>query len=223
MSVVTPALYEAAVTHTRRAPLSNRFRYRTAYWLYDADNAPKVRWPAGLLARFDQRDHLDIRQALASEGLSAERIVTLAHARMLGYVFNPISVHWCYDDSDGLVAVVAEVHNTYHGRHAYVLQPDARGDTTVEKKLYVSPFYPVDGEYRIHVSAPTERVTVSVQLLREGDEPFVAALTGIRLPATTRTMWRLALRYPFTPLRTSALIRWQGVGLWIRGLKVQPR
>jgi DUF1365 family protein len=221
--VVTPALYEATVTHTRRAPVVNRFRYRTAYWLYDVDAPPRLRWPARLLARFDPRDHVDVRATLADAGLSAERIVTLAHARMLGYVFNPISVHWCYRPDGALVAVVAEVHNTYAGRHAYVLHPDARGDATVDKALYVSPFYPVDGSYRIHVSAPTQRLSVSVQLLREGDEPFVAALTARRLPATLPNLARLAIRYPLTPLRTAALIRRQGVALWARGLKVEPR
>ncbi|HMC67661.1 MAG TPA: DUF1365 domain-containing protein [Mycobacteriales bacterium] len=221
--VVTPALYEATVTHTRRAPVANRFRYRTAYWLYDVDAQPRLRWPARLLARFDPRDHVDVHATLADDRLSADRIVTLAHARMLGYVFNPISVHWCYRHDGALVAVVAEVHNTYGGRHAYVLHPDARGDSTVDKALYVSPFYPVAGSYRIHVSAPTERLTVSVQLLRDGEEPFVAALTARRLPATLPNLARLAIRYPLTPLRTAALIRRQGLALLARGLKLEPR
>jgi DUF1365 family protein len=222
VSIVTPALYDASVTHSRRAPVTNRFRYRTAYWLYDADRPPQLRWPHRLLAGFDARDHVDVRAALAAEGLTAERIVTLAHAKMLGYVFNPISVHWCYDDVQ-LVAVVAEVHNTYSGRHAYVLRPDACGDSTVEKALYVSPFYPVDGMYRIHVSAPAERLDVSIRLIRDEDLPFVATLTAHRLPATPRNLLRLAIRYPFTPLRTSALIRRQGIALSARGLKVTPR
>lgn len=220
--VQTPALYEATVTHTRRAPIRNSFRYRTAYWLYDADAPPRLRWPVRALAGFSPADHVDLHAALADHGLSADRIVSLAHARTLGYVFNPISVHWCYRD-DVRVAVIAEVHNTYSGRHAYVLQPDAQGLVTVDKSLYVSPFYPVDGHYEIKVSEPQERIAVSVRLVRDGDEPFVATLTARRSPATMRTMGRLALRYPLTPLRTSALIRRQGIALWARGLEVQPR
>ena len=223
MSVETPALYEATVAHSRTAPLANRFRYRTAYWLYDADSPPRLRWPFRLLAGLDSRDHVDVRAALADHGLSADRVVTLAHARAFGYVFNPISVHWCYRETDDLVAVVAEVHNTYSGRHAYVLEPDAHGEAVVDKAMYVSPFYPVDGEYRIRISAPAERVTVSVRLRRDGDEPFVATLSGDRLRATLPAVCRLAVRYPFTPLRTSLLIRRQGIALWARGLKVVPR
>ena len=223
MSVVTPALYEATVTHQRRTPIANSFRYRTAYWLYDADSPPRLRGPARLLARFDARDHVDVRGTLADDGLTATRIVTLAHARMFGYVFNPISVHWCYGTDGDLVAVVAEVHNTYSGRHAYVLRPDARGDATVDKAMYVSPFYPVDGSYRIRVSAPADRLSVSVRFVRDGEQPFVAALTATRTAPTLSAVCRLAMRYPLTPIRTSALIRRQGVALWARGLKVVPR
>ena len=222
-AIVTPALYEATVTHTRRTPIRNTFRYRTAYWLYDADCPPRLRGAARLLARFEARDHVDVRRALTDDGLSADRIVTLAHARTAGYVFNPISVHWCYGRDEELVAVVAEVHNTYGGRHSYVLQPDERGEAAVDKAMYVSPFYPVEGSYRIRVTPPAERLAVSVQLVRDGELPFVATLTGLRRPATTRTVCRLAARYPLTPLRTSALIRRQGIALWARGLKVIPR
>lgn len=223
MTIVAPALYEATVLHTRTSPLKNRFRYRTVYWLYDADSPPRLRWPFGAIARLDPRDHVDVRRTLTDHGIKADRIVTLAHARVFGYAFNPISVHWCYHEDGELVAVVAEVHNTYQDRHAYVLQPNASGDAVVDKAMYVSPFYPVDGQYRIRVSAPAERVSVSVQFVRDGEAPFVATLTAKRLPATLPVVCRLAMRYPFTPMRTSLLIRRQGIALWARGLRVVPR
>ena len=65
----------------------------------------------------------------------------LAHARVLGYVFNPLTVYWCHRADGTLAAVVAEVHNTYRQRHAYLL-PGAVSD--VPKRFYVSPFYPVE-------------------------------------------------------------------------------
>jgi DUF1365 family protein len=223
-SAALPALAEATVTHVRRGPVSHSFRYRTAYWLFDYDDPPRLRWPLRLVAQFRARDHVDVRAALSREGLGAERIVTLAHAGAFGYVFNPISVHWCYPgDTDTPVAVVAEVHNTYAGRHAYVLHPDVNGDDTVDKAMYVSPFNATSGRYVIRVSEPGDRIAVSVALHRQPAAPFTATLTARRLPATTANVCRLAARYPFTPLRTSALIRRQGVALWARGLTVQPR
>jgi DUF1365 family protein len=149
----------------------------------------------------------------------------LTTARTLGYVFNPISVFWSADATGAATAVVAEVHNTFGGRHAYVLEGGdlvgTRGEATVEKALYVSPFYPVDGRYRIRVEEPGPSVSVTVTLERNGDEPFVATLRAARRPLTTGNVVRSVLR--FSGLRTMALIRWQAIRLWSRGLPVHPR
>ena len=78
----------------------------------------------------------------------------LAHARVLGYVFNPLTVYWCHRPDGTLACVVAEVHNTYRQRHAYLLPADDRGRAEVPKQFYVSPFYPVDGRYRMSLPEP---------------------------------------------------------------------
>jgi uncharacterized protein len=118
---------------------------------------------------------------------------------------------------------VAEVHNTYGDRHAYILRPDADGqvDQRIDKAMYVSPFNPIDGCYRITVTEPTDRVAVSVTLEREGQPPFVATMTGTR--RSTSPVVAAAISTAVTSLRVSALIRWQGVRLVARGLRVEPR
>ena len=125
--MVSATTYRTVVTHVRQAPLHNRFRYRTESWLVDLDDVPRL--PRGLrwLARFEPGDHLgeaahslrdNLSALLAVDGIdvTSGRIVMLANARAFGHAFNPISVHWCYDAGDELVAVVAEVHNTYGDR-----------------------------------------------------------------------------------------------------------
>ena len=78
-----------------------------------------------------------------------------------GHVFNPLSVFWCYDGQSRLSAVVAEVHNTYGERHAYLLRPDAAGIAHVDKAFHVSPFFDESGRYlRFTLSADTVATTV---------------------------------------------------------------
>jgi hypothetical protein len=146
-------------------------------------------------------------------------MLTTAHT--LGYVFNPITVFWAYDQAGVGTAVVAEVHNTYGGRHAYLLHPDRDGYAEADKALYVSPFHPADGRYQIHVGEPGETVSLRVILQRESDEPFVATLRGQRRAVTATSVLRASLRFPSA--LTSALIRWQGIRLWWKGLEVQPQ
>jgi DUF1365 family protein len=136
---VVPALYEAEVTHVRRSPLTHGFRYRASYWLVDFDQLPQPRGMAGWVARLKSDDHMDIRRLLDERGISAARLVMLSGARTLGHAFDPISVFWCYDRAGVRCAVVAEVHSTYGERHAYVLEPNADGEASVAKAMYVSP------------------------------------------------------------------------------------
>ena len=221
-----PAIYDVSVGHTRRRPLRNSFRYRTSMWMFDLDRPPRLPGPLRHLARFDPADHLDVVGPLRERGLDVARVVVLANLRFLGYVFNPITVYWCYDRSGRLLADVAEVHNTYGGRFAYELiagPDDEEVSAVVSKQMYVSPFYPVDGSYRIRISPPGPTVSVAVDLHRPGDEPFRAAMAGRRRPATARNVARSLLRFPLGPVRVRALIQWQGIRLWLRGLEVQPR
>jgi DUF1365 family protein len=225
--------YRTVVAHARQAPVTNRFRYRSSAWLVDLDAVPRL--PSGLqwLARFDSKDHIgdasrslrdNVASFLSAHGINAEgRLVMLANARSFGHVFNPISVFWCHDADGQVAAVVAEVHNTYGGRHSYLLHPapDGSVDEVVDKQLYVSPFNSVSGTYRVTVSPPDERVSVSVTLIRDGEPPFVATLRGRRQPP--RSAVRAAVSTAFASLRVSALIRRQGVALFLRGLRVQPR
>lgn len=226
--------YRTVVTHARKAPLRNKFRYRASAWLVDLDSPPQL--PRGLrwLAAFEARDHLgepsaslraNVTRLLADHDvdITAGRVLMLANARALGHVFNPISIYWCHAADGTLAAVVAEVHNTYGDRHAYLVRPDAAGrvDQVLDKQMYVSPFNPVDGEYRISVTPPGTRVTVAITLTRPGQPPFVAALSGDRSPA--RPVLQAAVSTAAASLRVSALIRWQGIRLFLRGLRVEPR
>jgi uncharacterized protein len=118
------------------------------------------------------------------------------------------------------------VHNTYGGRHHYLLDvsddPEA-GRARVHKDFYVSPFFPVDGEYRMRVPEPGETLSATIVLCRDGGTAFVATLRGRRRPVTARTVLAAVLRHPAVTLRVSAAIRHRGIRLWARGLPVIAR
>ncbi|HEX7738747.1 MAG TPA: DUF1365 family protein [Marmoricola sp.] len=214
----TPLRYRTTIKHARTGPVRHAFSYRSSSWLVDLDHLP---------ARgFEARDHLgdpaltlraNLDAFLAEHGVvRPARIRMLAHPRSLGHVFNPISVFWC-DDADGRrLAVVIEVHNTYGGRHAYLVHPDPAGHAEVGKELYVSPFNDTDGHYAVAVPEPGERVHVAVTLHHPGRPAFVATLNGVAVPGAR-------LRPSLSTHLVAWRIRKQGIRLWLRGLKVQPR
>ncbi|WEH34765.1 DUF1365 domain-containing protein [Streptomyces sp. AM 4-1-1] len=231
---VAPALYDCVVAHTRTEPLRHSFRHRTYMWLVDLDQLPVLPSALRPLARFVPGDHfggtarsiragLDAWLAERDVTLDGGRVLMLAHARVFGHVFNPLSLYWCHDRSGSLVCVVAEVHNTYGQRHCYLLRTDAVGGAEVDKDFYVSPFFPVDGTYRMRLPVPGERLDLTVQLRRGEERPFTATVRGTHRPATVRQLLAATLRHPWPTAAVSVGIRHHGVRLLLRGLPVRPR
>jgi DUF1365 family protein len=231
---VTAALYDAEVRHVRRQTLQRGFAHRTYLWLVDLDELPRLpRWLRPF-ARFEARDHLgdpdrSIRQNLdawlAGRGvdLAGGQVRMLANARSLGHVFNPITVYWCHYPDGTPACVVAEVHNTYRGRHCYLLRPDDTGRARVAKDFYVSPFLTVAGEYAMRLPEPDDRLALTITLRQDDRTALTAILTGTREPATPTALVRMLARRPLVTHRTSALIRRHGIALWLRRLPVVPR
>lgn len=230
----TPALYDAVVVHTRRERIRRTFTHRIYLWLVDLDALPELpRWLTPF-ARFNARDHLgdpdrSIRDNLdcwlAGEGvdLHGGRVLMLTNARFLGYVFNPITIYWCYQPDGTLECVVTEVHNTYGARHCYLVRLDPHHRGQADKRFYVSPFFSVDGSYQMHIADPGSALSVSIVLRRGQHTAFAVGLRGVRRAASPAQLARMLLRQPLASYRVSALIRLHGISLWLRRIPIVPR
>lgn len=232
------SLFLTTIGHTRTSPVRHDFEHKSCIWLVDladVDERGRSRTlPAGLRSavRFRSRDHLgdptrtwldNVARFAADHGIDLRggTVTALTNGRTLGHVFNPITLYWCHDAEGGLACVIAEVHNTYRQRHAYLLHPDTRDVADAEKAFYVSPFNDVSGRYRMSVPQPTDRIDVTVVLHREGERPFVATWRGHRVSGAAEAA-RAAIRAPMAGWLVSARIRWQGIKLW-RKLPILPR
>jgi DUF1365 family protein len=232
--MLTPAIYRTVVTHRRQAPVCQWFRYRSYSWYVDIDDLPRLPWWLKPFAKFEAQDHLaghpneSLRERLCAflathdVTLPGGRITALLQARVLGYVFNPVSLFWCHDRDGTLRHVIAEVHNTYGDRHAYLLSPD-QSPVRIAKAFYVSPFNPIDGHYVVRAPRPDNDVRIMVALHRDGQPAFVATLSGQRLPATAWHVLRMQIVAPLAPLLVALRIRVQGIKLWLRRVPVVPR
>lgn len=257
-----PWMYEAVVAHARRAPFEHGFSYPLRPWLVDLDALDRRGCPQALprvlrsVAAFRAQDHFDgsaptLRAAVdrwcAANGQPRpHRVLSLAQPRTFGYVFNPITVHWLYDAHGTVSLVLAEVHNTYAGRHVYPVHRDTGGRTQVDKAFPVSPFFTTAGHYEMWISDPADTLEVAMTLnlpaaARDpvtgraepaahpdhATRPFTAILRGVRIPVGTATVLGTLLKHSWPSLRVSALIRRHGIHLWLAGrrgaaLPVQP-
>lgn len=234
--IFAPEHIAGHTTHARRGGIANTFRYGVDYVLID----PAVREGPWLfsrnrfnLAAVHDRDHGGPRGAgqgagwahrvFETRGLPRagyDRLLLLTQPRFLGYGFNPVSF-WLALRRGELVAVIAEVNNTFGDRHSYFcakpgfapIRPADRIEAV--KVFHVSPFQKIAGGYSFGFLVTPERIAVTI-LFRDGEEGLFATLAGPRRPLTSRSLLAAALRRPAGALRTVALIHWQALKLWAK-------
>jgi DUF1365 family protein len=240
------SLYRVRVMHHRLRPKRHRFVYRVFTLLLDLDRLEQAGARLRLLSidRFNlfsihRRDHgrrdgsrlrpwVEAELARAGIAYAGGRILLLAMPRFLGYVFNPISVYYCFDAKDRLLAILYEVKNTFGGQHSYVLPVSpadaARGRIrqTTAKDFYVSPFIEPEAVYRFTLDRPAARLTVAIREEVDGRPLLLASMSGERRPLTDRSLLLAALGLPFAAQKVMFGIHWEALRLWLKGMRLQP-
>ncbi len=155
------------------------------------------------------------------------RVVMLCFPRVLGYVFNPLTVYYCFSADERLASVVYEVNNTFGDRHHYVLRVDGPAGHALahscSKKMYVSPFNAVEGEYEFHLAPPGEKLAVGVNLRVDGAPVLKAYLSVSTQTLTDRALLLAFARMPAVAFKVTAAIHWEAFLLWLKGLRIAKR
>ena len=234
---------EGTTFHGRRGAVENAFRYSVDYVLLDAE--AKVSGPALFgrnrrnLIGLDDRDHGGVpkggagaawvRDVLQANGLAQPaRIELLAQPRVMGHVFNPVSFWLCRQGGGALIAVIAEVTNTFGDRHSYLCvkpgqDPITPADRlTAQKIFHVSPFQPVEGGYTFRFDIRNDKIGIWIDYAQEKGG-VMATLTGRRSRLTVSRIVRMCLRRPFGSRRVLGLIHWQALKLWWKGARYRPQ
>lgn len=235
----TPLIGTGQVRHTRLRPSVHGFAYATWFVLlpmrhialHGAGELPLNR--RAWVSFYDQ-DHGDGRgpdrggalawldELLQAQGINdAQGEVWLhTYARVLGYVFKPVSFWYCHRADNSLAAIVAEVNNTFGERHCYVLPAPRYGQTMqADKVFYVSPFCQVQGRYAFRFMRTDGKDPRSVVRIDHGDERGLlirTSVSGHLQPLTAAGLRRAFWRHPMHSLGVIWRIHWQALGLWLK-------
>jgi DUF1365 family protein len=238
------ALYAGRVMHLRLRPRRHRFAYRGFWFVFDVDEIDALARKLALFSRnrfnlfsFHDRDYGDrsgspprghVERQLASAGMAPDggaiRLLTLP--RMLGFVFNPISVYFIYSEAGGLRAILWEVSNTFGERHSYLIPADNPGARAIQqtcaKELHVSPFLDMGMTYHFRVAPPAARATVSIIGSDREGTLLVATMNGERRSLRDRALIAAFARVPFMTLKVIVTIHWEALRLWLKGVRFRP-
>jgi hypothetical protein len=240
---VHSALYPGWVMHRRLRPRHHRFKYRVFAMLLDLDELAGLdrdmslfKWNRWGLFSFLDRDHgstgevMSLRSwlddLLAAAGITADgpRQV-LCYPRILGYVFNPLSVWFCHGADGGLKAIIYEVHNTHEERHAYVFACDGSERLMrhgCAKDFYVSPFLSTDCHYHFRTLPPGDRVAVTILEDEAGAPVLNASFAGVHRPMSDGALLAMLLSYPLMTIKVVAAIHFEAVRLMLKGIRRHP-
>ena len=241
------AIYHGHVVHTRFRPVRHRLRHRMMWLLLDLDELPMLARRLRLfslnrfnLIDFRDRDHGDgmrtplreqIEGHLQRAGLEADggAIRVICMPRVLGTVFNPLSVFFCHRTDGRLQAMLYEVHNTFGERHSYLIpvtNADARQPLLRQrcaKEFHVSPFMDMAMTYHLRIVPPAERAVVTIECRDAEGRLMSAAYAGARHALTDANLLRAFVAQPAAAVQVLGAIHWEALKLWRKGLRLRAK
>lgn len=231
------AIYQGHVAHVR--PGKHRLRYSLFMLALDLDDLGEMDARLRLLAHnrpgffsiFD-RDHGEgvrapikpqIEAKLRAAGIQWDggRIVLLTMPRLFNYVFNPLSVYFCFRRDGSLAALAHEVSNTFGERSFYVLPPNIENGVVTqscEKTFFVSPFLESDLRYEFRIVLPGEAVSIAMVVRRGADVALTASFAGKRRDLTDANLLRAWAGNPLMTFKVIAGIHWEALKMLLKGV-----
>ncbi len=244
MNNFSSCIYSGFITHRRFKPKRHFFSYKTFSLLidlneiknldreikffsynkfnvlsfYDLDHGPRdgssiTDWVKKILTEFK----IDIGSGV---------IKLLCYPRFFGYVFNPLSIFYCYDDNFNLKAVLYEVKNTYNEQHTYVF-PTLKTSNLIfhkcSKKFYVSPFMEMETFYNFRLLKPGKILNIFIKQSDKEGTLLTACQVGKRLEISSKNLFYQFLKHPFMSFKVIIAIHFEAFRLWIKGVKYVKR
>ncbi len=234
-------IYNGVVTHTRFKPIKHFLKYKTFSFYIDLDEIKKLDNDNPIFSynrfnifSFYDKDHGDrdgkplkiwvldnLKKFNINENIN--KIKLLCYPRIFGYVFNPLSVFYCYEDNS-LKAIFYEVKNTFNEQHTYIFKvKDNKIEQKCKKKFYVSPFMDMDTYYNFKLLNPNEKLSISIKQTDKEDVVLTAVQTGTRKEFTFKQLIINFFRYPLMSIKIISAIHFEALLLWKKGAIYRKR
>tara|TARA_A100001015_G_scaffold312898_1_gene418973 strand:- start:2340 stop:3101 length:762 start_codon:yes stop_codon:yes gene_type:complete len=235
-------IYNGDVTHTRFKPVKHFLKYNTFSFLIDLDELEKLSknnlmfsYNRFNIFSFYDKDHGErngksLKQWVIDKlkifkiNSNINKIRLLCYPRIFGYVFNPLSIFYCYEKNT-LKAVFYEVKNTFNEQHTYIFKANENGkiEQSCKKKFYVSPFMDMNTFYDFKLLNPEEKLFVSIRQTDQKGIILTAVQTGKRKVFNFKQLLINFFKYPLMTFKIIAAIHFEAFLLWKKGAIYRSR
>ena len=235
------SIYNGNVIHKRFKPKTHYFKYNVFSLLIDLSELEylnkKIKFFSHNkfnLISFYERDHgnrddtslvLWVKKNLEDNNISSKnvKIKLLCYPRILGYVFNPLSVFYIYDIDETLKCILYEVKNTFGEQHTYIFKVDNEQNLyqhNCSKKFHVSPFIEMNCKYFFRLLKPGEKISVIIDQYQADEKILYASQDGKRADFNTKELIKSYLRHPLMTFKIISAIHFEAFKLWAKGIKL---
>ena len=238
--MINSYIYNGNVIHKRFKPKEHFFKYKVFSLFIDLSELNKIDESLKFfslnkfnLISFYEKDHgerdgsslLDwVKNNLTGNKINTDNIKVklLCYPRILGYVFNPLSIFFIYDKNENLISILYEVKNTFGEQHTYVFKVE--GDNKLiqnncSKKFHVSPFIEMDCNYFFRILHPREKLSVVIDQYDKEGKILFASQDGERCDLTSKNLMKSYLKHPLMTFKIISAIHFEAFKLWIKGIK----
>jgi len=238
--MINSYIYNGNVIHKRFKPKEHFFKYKVFSLFIDLSELNELNESLKFfslnkfnLISFYEKDHgerdgsslLDwVKNNLTSNKINTDNIKVklLCYPRILGYVFNPLSIFFIYDKNENLISILYEVKNTFGEQHTYVFK--VQGDNKLiqnncSKKFHVSPFIEMDCNYFFRILHPREKLSVIIDQYDKEGKILFASQDGERCDLTSKNLMKSYLKHPLMTFKIISAIHFEAFKLWIKGIK----
>ncbi len=235
-------IYNGEVTHTRFKPVRHFLKYKTFSLLIDLDEINLLDKSIGIFSynkfnifSFYDKDHGDrdggnlknwvisnLKKFQIKEKIT--NIKVLCYPRILGYVFNPLSIFYCYE-KDKLVAIFYEVKNTFNEQHTYIFKIKNNEEIIQKcrKKFYVSPFMDMETFYNFKLLNPNDKLSVFIKQTDADGTILTATQTGDKKEFSFKQLAINFIKYPLMTIKIISSIHYEALLLWKKGAIYRKR
>jgi len=238
-------LYETNIMHCRIRPKRHQFTHKIFMFYLDLDEIDTLAKRMHLIGHNKANvynlcddDHFEkdgnsikekILSFLAQKGvvLKDGKIMLLTNLRTFGYLFNPVSFYFCFDDSGRPVCVVPEIGNTFGEIKAFFLGQETmdQGQFVSQQKkyFYISPFVALDVPMDFHIGVPNEKLNIKIDDFDAQGKFLYTVMSGSKKKMTNSSLFWATLKYPLVTLQVIFLIHFHALWLWLKGVSYHEK
>ena len=233
-------IYIGDVIHKRFRPKQHFFRYKVFSLFIDLSELKKIEKEVSFFSynKFNLISFFDIDHG-SRDGESLEKwvkknlakiqiynenikIKLLCYPRIFGYVFNPLSIFFIYDENNYLISILYEVKNTFGEQHTYVFKTEKNRNLTensCNKKFHVSPFIEMDCKYFFKILNPEQKLSVIINQSDNEGKLLFASQDGVRRELNSKNLIFSYISHPLMTFKVIAAIHFEAFKLWLKGIR----